>query len=110
MCLLPQTGLLLLFLRFFSALFESLAGFPHGALHTLRRLRFRGRCSHAIRRGAVMLRHFHDDMGGSLLIAETAPHRRGTHSLPTRTFVDKTARHVEFVHVERFAGILRLAL
>ena len=57
-----------------------------------------------------MLGHFHDDVARPLLIAEAAAHRRRTQPLPSRPFVDETARDEERVHVERFAGIFRFAL
>ena len=56
-----------------------------------------------------MLGNFHQNMAGALLISETAAHRRRTHALPTRPFIHEAARHKQFVHVQRLAGIFRLA-
>ncbi len=94
----------------FARFSNRLASLPHGALHALRCLRFGRCCRRTVRRGAVMLGHLHDDMARALLITEAAAHRRGTHALPSRSFVDEAGRHVERVHVERCAGVVRLAL
>src|ERR1700730_7966890 len=110
MCFLPQTSLLLLFLRFFRALLQRLACLPHGALHSLRCFCFGYSSRHAICRGAVMLRHSHDDMARALLIPEAPAHWRRTHALPPRPLVHGAVRHVERIHIERLSGIISLAL
>src|SRR5579864_8981119 len=111
MCFVPQTSLLLLFLlRLLCAFLERLARFSHCAFHALRCLRFRCCRRSTIRCRTMMLRHFHDDVAGPLLITEAAAHWRGTQSLPSWPFVDEAARDEERVHVERLARIFGFAL
>jgi len=57
-----------------------------------------------------MLRYFHNNMSGALLITKAAAHRRGTHTLPSRAFVHVTAGYEQRVHVQRFACVFRFAL
>ena len=112
MCFLPQTCLPLCYFFFC----DSLARFSMAlrALRTAPRTPLDA-CSSAATAAArdcgrlQMLGDGHLDMAGALLVTEAAAHRRGTHALPARTFVHAAVRHVERVHVERCAGIVRLA-
>src|SRR5450755_2686448 len=112
MCFLPQTVLLLLLFRslLFCALLECFASLANGAAHALGCLRFLGGCSDSFCCGAMMLRYFHNNMSGALLITKAAAHRRGTHTLPSRAFIHVTAGYEQRVYVQRFACIFRFAL
>src|SRR5579862_9665367 len=96
MCFLSQTILLLLLFRFLlllGTLLESFASFANCPAHALGSLRFFGGCGHSVSCGAMMLGYLYNDMRCALLISESAAHRRGTHTLPARTFVHIATRY-----------------
>src|SRR5690349_16467130 len=50
------------------------------------------------------------EMGGALLVAESASHGGGAETLPPRAFVDETVRNKKLIDVERRSGVFGLAL
>src|SRR2546429_67037 len=48
-----------------------------------------------------MLGHAHPKMRSALLVAKRPAHRRGAQPLPARSFIHKTLRYEQLVHVER---------
>src|SRR5437016_1790312 len=88
---------------------QSLANTARRAAHALLRFGFRHVGCHAFRGRHVMLSHSYPQVRGALLVAERPPHRRGAQPLPARPFIHETLRHEQLVHVERRAGVIRLA-
>ncbi len=89
---------------------ESFAHAARGTAYALLRFRFRFDGGNALRGGNVMLGDADPQMRGALLVAERAAHGRGTQALPARAFVHEAVVHVQFVDIQRRAGVLRLAL
>src|SRR5579862_8529180 len=112
MCFLAQNlpPLLLFLLRFLRAFLDGLASLSDSPSHALGRLGLGSSSRRAVHCGALMLSYANHNVAGALLVTKTSPHRRRTHTLPTRTFIDAATGDVQRIHVERRAGIVSFAL
>src|SRR5487761_438877 len=101
---------LLSFLGLFGAILERFARLADGALDALLRFALRLGGLGAIFGGANVLGHFDDNVARALLVAERPAHWRRAQPLPAWPFVDEAARDPQRIHIQRFAGLLRLVL
>src|SRR6516162_10129246 len=89
---------------------QSLAHATCGATNALIGFCFGNVGGVAFRRGHIMFGDLYPEMRGSLLVTESAPHRRGTHTLPARTFVHEALGNEQLIDVERRSRVFGFSL